>query len=105
MVLVINNATFDADEESEDIHVQFDSKILVTVVAGTKTGSPTMDVKIQVKDSNDNYIDHTSFTQITAAGSALKELSNFAGKTIRVLADHGGSGSFANTTIEVQHKK
>lgn len=60
----------------------------VTEVAGT---NPTLDVVVEVSlDRGATWHTHTTFTQVTAAGKALKLLTNL-GERIRVSWTLGGT--------------
>jgi hypothetical protein len=75
---------------------------IILIKAGNETGTATLDVKYQVKDSNGNYYDHTSATQIVAAGSAIKTIANLDGEIGRIvvtLGDGAGEG-YDGVTVE-----
>ena len=61
----------------EDIEVGGYNTGIILIHTGTETGSATLDVKYQVKDSMGNYHDHTSATQVTAAGNSSKVISTY----------------------------
>ena len=75
---------------SADINVGEYGYGIILIKAGTETGVATIDVKYQVKDSNGNYYDHTSATQVTAAGSSIKTIANLDGETGRIVVTIGG---------------
>ena len=88
---------------SADINVGEYGYGIILIKAGTETGVATIDVKYQVKDSNGNYYDHTSATQVTAAGSSIKTISNLDGETGRIVVTIGGGSEgdgFAGVTVE-----
>ena len=88
---------------SADINVGEYGYGIILIKAGTETGVGTIDVKYQVKDSNGNYYDHTSATQVTAAGSSIKTISNLDGETGRIVVTIGGTSTgdgFAGVTVE-----
>ena len=88
---------------SADINVAEYGYGIILIKAGTETGTATLDVKYQVKDSNGNYYDHTSATQVTAAGSSIKTIANLDGETGRIVATIGGASlgdGFAGVTVE-----
>jgi hypothetical protein len=88
---------------SADISVTEFGYGIILIKAGTETGTATLDVKYQVKDSNGNYYDHTSATQVTAAGSSIKTIANLDGETGRIVVTIGGASEndgFAGVTVE-----
>jgi len=60
-----------------------------TAVSGT---SPTLDAVIWSSADGTVWISHTAFTQVTAATTELKSLTNF-GRFIRCVATIGGSAT------------
>jgi hypothetical protein len=87
----------------DDIGVGKFSSGAILVTAGTETGTATLDVKYQVKASNGVYMDHTSITQITAAGSSITNITTLSGAEGRLVATIGGASEgdgFADVTIE-----
>lgn len=88
--------------ESADINVAEYGYGIILIKAGTETGTATLDVKYQVKDSNGNYYDHTSATQVTAAGSSIKTIANLDGETGRIVVTLGDAAAdaFAGVTVE-----
>lgn len=100
VLTVVNNATFSATVTGPDMDLTDYSNILITVKTGTATTSPTLDVAFFVKDTNGNYIRHTSLTQITTATTGYEEVYGLAGRTGRIVCTYGGSGNFATTTVE-----
>jgi hypothetical protein len=75
---------------------------IILITAGLETATATLDVKYQVKDSNGNYYDHTSATQVTAAGSSIKTIANLDGQTGRIVVVLGDAenDAFAGVTVE-----
>ena len=75
----------------------------ILIKAGTETGTATIDVKYQIKGTDGNYYDHTSATQVTAAGTSIKTISNLDGETGRIVVTIGGSAEndgFAAVYVE-----
>lgn len=86
----------------DDINVAEYGYGIILITAGTETNTATLDVKYQVKDSNGNYYDHTSATQVTAAGSSIKTIANLDGETGRIVVTLGDAAgdAFAHVTVE-----
>lgn len=101
VVTVVNNATFSATVTSADIDIKEYDNLIITYKTGTRTGTATMDIKLQVKDSVGNYIDHTTLTQVASATSGYEEVFGLAHTTCRVVCTFGGTDNFATTTVEV----
>ena len=59
--------------------------------AGTETGTATIDIKYQVKGLDGNYYDHTSATQVTAAGTYITKIAALDGQIGRIVVSVGGS--------------
>lgn len=99
----INNANFTATVTGADLDIAGYTQATIYIKAGTETGTCTLDAKLQVKDSNGNYIDHTAATQITAAGSSLTHITNINALIGRVVVTwSGGEGEkYAGTTVEI----
>jgi hypothetical protein len=75
----------------------------ILIKAGTEVGAGTIDVKYQIKGTDGNYYDHTSATQVTAAGTSLKTISNLDGQTGRIVVTIGGGSEndgFAAVYVE-----
>lgn len=100
----IDNATFSQTVTGEDIDFTGHQHAILTVKTGTATTSPTLSVALQVKDSNGNYITHTTLTTISTATTAIEEFYFLSAQTVRVVCTFGGSGNFATTTVELQMK-
>jgi len=66
-----------------------DIYLSATAVSGT---SPTLDVQLQSSADGSVWINHTAFTQVTAAATELKSLANF-GNFIRAVCTIGGSAT------------
>lgn len=101
---IIDNASFTETVEGADIDFSKYRHAILSIKTGTATTSPTLTVKIQIKDSNDNYIDHTTLTAISTATTVIEELFYLSAETIRVVCTFGGTGSFAATTVELTMK-
>lgn len=105
---VINNATFSQTVTGAEIDITDYNNFIVTYKTGTKTSSPTLDIKLQIKDANDNWIDDADYvaTQITTAtsGVAFKGYLE-AVSTVRIVCTYGGTGNFAETSVIFQAKK
>jgi hypothetical protein len=80
--IVINGADIDVSEYGYGV---------IVIKAGNKTGTATLDVKYQVKDSLGNYYDHTSATQVTTAGSSIKTIDNLDGQIGRLVVTINGT--------------
>lgn len=98
---IINNATFSATVTGSDIDLTNYSNLIITYKTGTRTGTATMDISFQVKDSVGNYITHTSLTQVASATSGYEEIYGLAHRTGRIVCTFGGTDNFATTTVEV----
>ena len=87
---------------SADINVAEYGYGVILIKAGTETGTATLDVKYQVKGLNGVYYDHTSATQVTAAGSSIKSISNLDGEIGRIVVTLGDAATdaFANVNVE-----
>lgn len=103
-VTVIDNASFSETVEGADIDFKKYRHALLSIKTGAATSNPTMTVKLQIKDSNNNYIDHTTLTAISTATSVIEEFFYLSAETIRVVCTHSGSGNFAETTVELTMK-
>lgn len=102
---VINNATFNTTVTGPDMDIGSFDKVGIYVTAGTKTLSPTLDITLQVKDpTTGHYTAHTTMTQITTAGDYMKEISQVAAETGRIVCTYGGTGNYANTYVTVALK-
>ena len=75
---------------------------IILIHAGAETNTATLDVKYQVKDSNGNYYDHTSATQVTSAGNSIKTIANLDGQTGRIVVTLGDAAGdkFDHVTVE-----
>tara|TARA_X000001036_G_C20672464_1_gene802955 strand:+ start:1600 stop:2310 length:711 start_codon:yes stop_codon:yes gene_type:complete len=58
-----------------------------------KSGSPTLDVKIQTSADNVSYSDYITFTQATGTTSELKTSASNPARYARAVLTFGGSGS------------
>ena len=58
-----------------------------------KSGSPTLDVKIQTSADNTSYSDYITFTQATGTTSELKTSASNPARYARAVLTFGGSGS------------
>jgi len=101
---LINNASFTTTVTGSDLNLSGVRNGIITVVLGAKTNSPTITVKLQVKDSNNNYIDYLTLPTMTnGSESAYEEFYDLPFQTGRLVAVFGGSGSFAGVTVEMQY--
>jgi hypothetical protein len=93
---IIDNDTFDETVESEDIDLSLVKKGVITIVTGTVTDTCTLNVKLQIKDSNNNYIDYLDFV-------APVDTLDYATipKTGRIVCTKTGNGSIAAVTVEL----
>jgi hypothetical protein len=65
--------------------------LVATAVSGT---TPTLDVKYQTTpDGGTTYVDHTTFTQVTAASTEKKTFTAPAGVSGKILCTIGGSAT------------
>lgn len=103
-ITIIDNALFTETVTGADIDFKTYRHALLSIKTGTATDSPTMTVKLQIKDSNGNYIDHTTLSAINTATTVIEEFFYLSAETIRVICTYGGSGNFANTTVELRMK-
>jgi hypothetical protein len=101
---VIDNATFSQTVESEDIDFSNHQHAILTVKTGTVTTTPILTVALKIKDSNGNYITHTTLTAIRNATTLIEEFFFLAAQTIQVVCTFEGSGSFASVTVELAMK-
>lgn len=101
---VIDNATFAITVTGDDIDFSDHGNLLITNSIGDITGSPTMTVKVQTKDSNGNYIDYDTMEALSTGNeSQMERWNDVPASTIRVVATLGGSGEgkqFENVTLE-----
>lgn len=102
-VTIINNADFTQTVTGSDINLEGYNKGTITIKTGTETGTVTLDAKLQVKDSNGNYIDHTAATQVTTESASLKNITDINALVGRVVVTWGGGAAekFAATTVEL----
>lgn len=102
-VKIIDNANFTATVTGSDIDLEGFNKGTITIKTGTETGACTLDAKLQVKDSNGNYIDHTSATQVTSESTSLKNITDINALFGRVVVTWGGGvgDKYAATTVEL----
>lgn len=99
---IIDDATFSTTVSSTDIDVSNVKNGLLTVSVGTMTTTPSLTAKIQVKDSNENYIDYLTLPVVTTSSTTtFDEFFNLAAKTIKVVCTYAGTGNFANVTVEL----
>ena len=101
VITIINNATYSATVTGTDMDLREFNNLIITYKTGTRTGTATMDIAFQVKDSNGNYITHTSLLQVASASTGYEEVYGLAASTGRIVCTFGGSNNFATTTVEV----
>jgi hypothetical protein len=104
VVTIIDNETFSETVTGADIDFSKYQHAILTIKTGTATGTPTLTVALQVKDSNGNYITHTTLTAISTATTTYEEFYYLSAQDIRVVNTHGGAGSFAAVTVELAMK-
>ena len=102
---IIDNADFTATVNSGVIDFLPYNNLIITVVVGAMTETPTMTIKTCVVDSNGNELDYdTSMTAISAGSTkAFKVLNNIPHNQIKIYATLGGTGTgkkFAGVTLE-----
>ena len=103
-VTLIDDVAFTATVTSEDINLSKLKHGIITAQTGAiSSGSPTIQVKLQVKDSNGNYIDYLTLPTITTTNTSLFDEFYFLPFTTgRLIATFGGTGGFNNVTVELQ---
>ena len=103
-VTLIDDVAFTATVTSEDINLSKLKHGIITAQTGAiSSGSPTIQVKLQVKDSNGNYIDYLTLPTITTNNTSLFDEFYFLPFTTgRLIATFGGTGGFNNVTVEFQ---
>jgi hypothetical protein len=100
---IIDNKDFTATVTGDDIYLRGFTRGTITIKTGTETGTVTLDAKLQVKDINGNYIDHTSATQVTTASTSLKNITDINAYMGRVVVTFTGGENekYAATTVEL----
>jgi len=100
---IIDAAAFTATVTGADIDIAGYEQATIYITAGEETGTCTLDAKLQIKDSNGNYYDHTAATQVTAAGSSTKAITGINGLIGRVVVTWGGEAGnkYLATTVEI----
>ena len=103
-VTLIDDVAFTATVTSEDINLSKLKHGIITAQTGAiSSGSPTIQVKLQLKDSNGNYIDYLTLPTITTTNTSLFDEFYFLPFTTgRLIATFGGTGGFNNVTVEFQ---
>jgi hypothetical protein len=103
-VTLIDDVAFTATVTSEDINLSKLKHGIITAQTGAiSSGSPTIQVKLQLKDSNGNYIDYLTLPTITTNNTSLFDEFYFLPFTTgRLIATFGGTGGFNNVTVELQ---
>lgn len=103
-VTLIDDVAFTATVTSEDINLSKLKHGIITAQTGAiSSGSPTIQVKLQLKDSNGNYIDYLTLPTITTNNTSLFDDFYFLPfSTGRLIATFGGIGGFNNVTVELQ---
>lgn len=103
-VTLIDDVAFTATVTSEDINLSKLKHGIITAQTGAiSSGSPTIQVKLQLKDSNGNYIDYLTLPTITTNNTSLFDEFYFLPFTTgRLIATFGGTGGFNNVTVEFQ---
>lgn len=103
-VTLIDDVAFTATVTSEDINLSKLKHGIITAQTGAiSSGSPTIQVKLQLKDSNGNYIDYLTLPTITTNNTSLFDDFYFLPfSTGRLIATFGGTGGFNNVTVELQ---
>jgi hypothetical protein len=103
-VTLIDDVAFTATVTSEDINLsKLKHGIITAQTRAISSGSPTIQVKLQLKDSNGNYIDYLTLPTITTNNTSLFDEFYFLPFTTgRLIATFGGTGGFNNVTVELQ---
>lgn len=78
--------------------IDFVGVLVCTAVVG---GAPTVDVKIQHSIDGSNWFDLVAFTQLTAAGSELKNITAPVLSQVRAVIDLGGTITSATLKVEL----
>jgi len=108
VITVLGSVDCSASNESDDIDFAGFKNLILYVTTGALTGTPTLTVSVEGKDSDGNYYTIDTMDTISTADSHPPlELYDVAASTIRikwVLGGSGGGKKFANTTIEAQLK-
>lgn len=101
---LIDDTIFTETVSGDDLDLSKIKHGLITVRTGAiSSGNPTMQVKLQVKDSNDNYVDFLVLPTVSTASTSLFDDFYFLPfQTGRLIASYGGTGGFNNVTVELQ---
>lgn len=100
---LIDNATFNANVTGDDIDFSEIRAGIITAVIGAVASTGTIQVKLQVKDSNDNYVDYLILATLSTSSTfTFEEFSNLPFKTGRIVAMYSGTGNIAGVTVELQ---
>lgn len=78
--------------------VDFVGILVCTAVVGA---APTVDVKIQHSVDGSTWFDLTTFTQLTAAGNELKNITAPVLSQVRAVIDLGGTITSATLKVEL----
>lgn len=98
--LIIDAASFTETVTSPDIDMEGYRNAILTVVLGANSDAATMTVSVEVKDSNGNYITFDSLPVMNSGNEgAVLSLYDLP-DTVRVVCTYGGSGNFADVTVE-----
>ena len=81
---IISNGTFTETLNSEDIDFKKYNHVIITVKTGTPTGTPTMSVKLNIKDTQENKFLHTTLPTINSNTAILEEVFYLSAHTIQV---------------------
>ncbi len=82
----------------DDSTVDFVAVLVCTAVVG---GAPTIDVKLQHTIDGTNWFDLVTFTQLTATGSELKNITTPVLSQVRAVIDLGGTITSATCKVEL----
>lgn len=101
---LIDDTAFTATITGDDIDFTDVKHGVITVSTGAiSSGSPTLQVKLQLKDSTGNYIDFQVLPTINTATTLIFDDFYFLPfATGRLIATFGGTGGFNNVTVELQ---
>ncbi len=101
---LIDDTAFTATITGDDIDFsELKHGIITARLGAISSGSPTLQVKLQLKDSNGNYIDYLNLPTVSSASTVIFDDFYFLPfATGRLIATYGGTGGFNNVTVELQ---
>lgn len=101
---LIDDTAFTATITGDDIDFsELKHGIITARLGAISSGSPTLQVKLQLKDSTGNYIDYLNLPTVSSASTVIFDDFYFLPfATGRLIATFGGTGGFNNVTVELQ---